>query len=538
MRRGDADNHVPTRRRVVRAEPDPTGVADAADPDERGAPSAEGGAAMPLVETLGRLRPARRLPAWACYAAAAGLVLAAYLLRLALEGVYHYPFATFVPAIVVAALLFGHGSGLLAAVLATALAPHFFAASGDDAGIGGPDAMLALGAFLILSLLVAAALEALAMAVERLAEVNAWLTEANRRLAGAEQAARDAARSAREADARRRVLLDDVNHRLKNSLQAITAILLAEGRSVDDPSAKAALEGAAGRLRVLARVHERLHLKGADPDAAASLVGGGRLPPRAVRRPPRHAGRRRTTDRAADSTGAGRPAGRAGGVAGPDRERGGRQRAQARVPGRARRRGGGAAAPSRGGGDGRRRLRLEVADDGVGAPTTRTPARATAALSGAARATAGGSSARWRCNWAAGPSGMGHRVPRSSSCSRKLGRRPMAIRRIRSAEALPGSATVWGRGAAAAACGWEGDVRGRTRTAPDALGVVDPSRTASLGLDGVALIDGSRPLTSPHRVVRAEFQWSMAVGGCADPVGPGRRGGSGPPMATSGAGGR
>jgi hypothetical protein len=45
-------------------------------------------------------------------------------------------------------------------------------------------------------------------------------------------------------------------------------------------------------------------------------------------------------------------------------------------------------------------------------------------------------------------------------------------------------------------------------------------------------------LTSPHRVAQAEFQWSMAVGGCADPVGPERRGCSGPAMTASGAGGR
>jgi two-component sensor histidine kinase len=219
---------------------------------------------MALVETLGRrLRPLRGLPTWACYAATIALVLGAYLLRLALDDVYHYPFATFVPAILAAALLFGHGSGLLATVLAAAVAPRFFAAPGGQ-GIGGPEAMLALAAFVALGLLTAAMIEALGTAAARLAEANARLAEANRRLARAE-------RAAREGEARSRVLLGEVNHRLKNSLQGVGGALSAEGRRVDSLAARAAIEGAALRLSALGRLHERLHLLDADPAAEARI---------------------------------------------------------------------------------------------------------------------------------------------------------------------------------------------------------------------------------------------------------------------------
>jgi two-component sensor histidine kinase len=218
---------------------------------------------MALVETLGqRLRPLRGLPAWFCYAATVVLVLSAYLLRLALEGIYHYPFAAFVPAILAAALLFGHGSGLLATVLAAALAPRFFAPPGG-LGIGGPEATLALGAFLAFGLLGAAVIEALGTAADRLAEANARLAEANRRLAAAERAACD-------GEARCRVLLAEVNHRLKNSLQGVSGVLSAEGRRADSVAARAAIEDAASRLCALGRLHERLHLLDADPAAATT----------------------------------------------------------------------------------------------------------------------------------------------------------------------------------------------------------------------------------------------------------------------------
>ena len=84
-----------------------------------------------------RLRdpPARRgWPVWTHYAATVALVLAAYAARLALDGIYHLPFLTFIPAILAASLLFDRGSGLLATVLSAALASRFLAGPGDGPG--------------------------------------------------------------------------------------------------------------------------------------------------------------------------------------------------------------------------------------------------------------------------------------------------------------------------------------------------------------------------------------------------------------------
>lgn len=57
-----------------------------------------------------------------------------------------------------------------------------------------------------------------------------------------------------------RILLFDINHRLKNQLQAVSAMLSMAARDIHEPKAHAALAAAARRLTVLARVNDRLHL--------------------------------------------------------------------------------------------------------------------------------------------------------------------------------------------------------------------------------------------------------------------------------------
>jgi two-component system, sensor histidine kinase PdtaS len=183
----------------------------------------------------------RGWPVWTHYAATVALVLAAYAARLALDGIYHLPFLTFIPAILAASLLFDRGSGLLATVLSAALASRFLAGPGDAPRIGSGDGTVALAAFVVFGLFTAALIEAFRAAVERLVEAE---------------------RRARAAEARTGALLADMNHRFKNSLQAVGGLLHAEGKRVGDAAARAVLADAAGRLRVLGRLHDRLHLLG------------------------------------------------------------------------------------------------------------------------------------------------------------------------------------------------------------------------------------------------------------------------------------
>jgi PAS domain S-box-containing protein len=65
-----------------------------------------------------------------------------------------------------------------------------------------------------------------------------------------------------------RILLFDINHRMKNQLQAVSRLLRLAEREVTEDAGRAALAAAARRLSVLARVNDRLHLR-----EGSALVG-------------------------------------------------------------------------------------------------------------------------------------------------------------------------------------------------------------------------------------------------------------------------
>jgi two-component sensor histidine kinase len=185
------------------------------------------------------------------------LVLAAFGLRLALEGVYNYPFLTFFPTVLAAALLFGRAMAFLAAVLGAGLAFWFFVEPRYGGAFLLPDRLVVIVAYLAVSWASAAIVEATVAAVEGLEGANMALASANERLA--------------EADAQKAALLDDINHRLKNSLHAVSGLLEADARRAVDPTTRAAVQTAAGRLRILARVHERLRLVPNTPRVDAAV---------------------------------------------------------------------------------------------------------------------------------------------------------------------------------------------------------------------------------------------------------------------------
>ena len=62
----------------------------------------------------------------------------------------------------------------------------------------------------------------------------------------------------------RELLLKEVNHRVKNSLQIVSSILSLQVPDVDGTEAADALRNAAARVLAIAAVHERLYT-GEDP---------------------------------------------------------------------------------------------------------------------------------------------------------------------------------------------------------------------------------------------------------------------------------
>lgn len=55
------------------------------------------------------------------------------------------------------------------------------------------------------------------------------------------------------------MLLHEVNHRVKNSLQLVTSLLSLQAMRSDEPAVRAGLEDAGQRISVIARIHERLY---------------------------------------------------------------------------------------------------------------------------------------------------------------------------------------------------------------------------------------------------------------------------------------
>jgi two-component sensor histidine kinase len=63
----------------------------------------------------------------------------------------------------------------------------------------------------------------------------------------------------RESNERLQAMLHEVNHRVANSLQLVSALVHMQARSVDDEAARAALDDTQRRIAAIAQVHRRLY---------------------------------------------------------------------------------------------------------------------------------------------------------------------------------------------------------------------------------------------------------------------------------------
>lgn len=210
-----------------------------------------------ILRLIRRLRPVRNAPIAVRLVGVVAILAAAFAGRLSIEGVYHYPFITFFPAILVTSLAFGHYAGHATTILGAGLAFWFFVEPRYGAAFLVPATLLTFAVYLTVGALSSEIIDATVAALDGLDDANRALMDANRRLA--------------EADAQKAALLDDINHRLKNSLHAIAGLLGADAGRASDAATRMALEAAAGRLRILARVHERLRLRSGAVEAGASV---------------------------------------------------------------------------------------------------------------------------------------------------------------------------------------------------------------------------------------------------------------------------
>lgn len=164
-------------------------------------------------------------PIWVRYVLALGLVAIAFFARLLMdEHLGAHPFLLFIPAILLASVLFDRGSGLLATLVAAALAARYL--------LAGPasSAAFPLVLFVITGLSIAAVTELLRTTLRNLAESKRFSE----------------------------VLLQELAHRTRNDLATIVSILRLQARSETNPAVQAAMASAVARVDVVAKVHDRL----------------------------------------------------------------------------------------------------------------------------------------------------------------------------------------------------------------------------------------------------------------------------------------
>jgi two-component system, sensor histidine kinase PdtaS len=212
-----------------------------------------------LVETIQRLQPVRSL-AWPLqYGAAALVVLAFFALRYLLLGLGidagDLPlFVMFVPGIVLSALLFAKGAGYFAVAVSAALSLRYYLDPGHPFGNAELGDAIRILVFAAIGALTAAIVESLRRAVDE-------LNSRSRQLAGARAELEHSLAELEASDAQKELLLHDVNHRIKNHLQLVSGYLLLGQRDARDEAAATLLGTAANRLKVLARVYDRLQLR-------------------------------------------------------------------------------------------------------------------------------------------------------------------------------------------------------------------------------------------------------------------------------------
>ena len=165
------------------------------------------------------------------YGATVALVLVTFALRAGLEDrTGAYGFILFIPAIVISALAFDRGSGFVALVLSAGLVASLLPWRGS-ANVH----VAALASFVTVGSLLVLISEGLHRALER----------------------------AYEAERDKDLLLQEMSHRVKNKFAMISSIIGLQARGAS-PEMRVVLDAIAGRVRVIANVHDHLQLSRQD----------------------------------------------------------------------------------------------------------------------------------------------------------------------------------------------------------------------------------------------------------------------------------
>lgn len=165
-----------------------------------------------------------------------------------------FPFLTYFPAVILTAFLAGLGPGILAGLLSLLAAWYFFIAPIHSFTLDGPS-MLALGFFLLV----------IAIDIAIIHFMNQALAQVGRERERARKAEAAALDHARHRD----LLFTELQHRVSNNLQIVSALLSLQKADITDEKAREALTEAANRMALIGRIHRRLH----SPDSGQGELG-------------------------------------------------------------------------------------------------------------------------------------------------------------------------------------------------------------------------------------------------------------------------
>ncbi|MBQ0820827.1 DUF4118 domain-containing protein [Microvirga sp. HBU67558] len=191
-----------------------------------------------------KTRSLRHLPWSVRYGATAILVAVAFILRQIFSDVLReFPFLLFFPALILSAVLFNRGSGLVATVLSAALSAYFLLEPIGSFAIGDPGQFLGWCLFVVIGIAITLIIEAQHAAYRQLKEAHAELKRAHE--------------AAKASEADKAELLIESNHRIMNNLHTVISLLHLQARSAKEPTREDFMT-AAERVSVMAKVQRRL----------------------------------------------------------------------------------------------------------------------------------------------------------------------------------------------------------------------------------------------------------------------------------------
>ncbi len=190
-----------------------------------------------MWELFDKTRSLRHLPWFVRYGATAILVLLAFVLKQTFsDALREFPFLLFFPALILSAVLFNQGSGLVATVLSAVLSAYFLLEPIGSFAITDPGQFLGWCLFVVIGLAITLIIEAQHAAYGQLKRAH----EVTR---------------ASEAD--KAELLVETNHRIMNNLHTVISLLHLQARSAKEPTREDFMT-AAERVSVMAKVQRRL----------------------------------------------------------------------------------------------------------------------------------------------------------------------------------------------------------------------------------------------------------------------------------------